>query len=65
MAYVIPTIKNLELFRRQLNAALADTPEISAMPQVGYWSPLSGGSPSSPALIFNAQGDTISVWTNS
>jgi hypothetical protein len=29
----------------------------------GYWSPLTNGDPGSPELVFDGNGDTVSVWT--
>lgn len=30
---------------------------------VGYWSPLTNSNPAAPELIFDPDGDTVSVWT--
>lgn len=35
----------------------------AAVAAVGYWSPLTNGDPVSPELIFDSNGDTISVFT--
>ena len=36
-----------------------------ALPQFGYWSPLTNGNSATPALIFTLAGDTIDVWIGS
>ena len=36
----------------------------SDLSQVGYWSPLTNGDPTTPELIFDSFGDTIAVWTS-
>lgn len=38
-------------------------PQWQDVNQLGYWSPLTNGDPVSPELIFDGNGDTVSVWT--